>query len=37
MNTEYGYYNGKHIGLFMIKNFIKDIIRPITNKYVLYK
>jgi len=37
MNTEYGYYNGKYIGLFMIKNFIKDIIRKFTNKYVLFR
>ena len=37
MNTEYGYYNGKHISIFMIKNFIKDLVRPITNKYVLFK
>ena len=37
MNTEYGYYNGKRINLFMIKNFLKDMVRPITNKYVLFK
>lgn len=37
MNTEYGFYSGKNIGLFMIKNFIKDLVRPITNKYVLFK
>lgn len=37
MNTEYGFYNGKNIGLFMIKNFLKDLVRPITNKYVLFK
>ena len=37
MNTEYGYYSGKHIKTFMIKNFIKDLVRPITNKYVLFK
>lgn len=37
MNTEYGYYEGKHINIFMLKNIIKDIIRPITNKYVLFK
>ena len=37
MNTEYGFYNGKNISLFMIKNIIKDIFRPITNKYVLFK
>lgn len=37
MNTEYGYYEGKHLNLFILKNIIKDIIRPITNKYVLFK
>lgn len=37
MNTEYGHYNGKHINLFMFKNIIKDIIRPITNKIVIFK
>lgn len=37
MNTEYGYYNGKYIGLFMFKNIAKDIIRKFTNKYVLFK
>lgn len=37
MNTEYGFYNGKNINLFMIKNFFKDLIRPFTNKYVLFK
>jgi len=37
MNTEYGFYSGKNINLFMIKNILKDLIRPITNKYVLFK
>lgn len=37
MNTEYGNYNGNNINLFMIKNILKDFIRPITNKYVLFK
>ena len=37
MNTEYGFYNGKHVSLFMIKNFFKDFIRIFTNKYVLIK
>ena len=37
MNTEYGFYSGKHAGLFMIKNFFKDFIRIFTNKYVLFK
>lgn len=37
MNTEYGFYNGKHVSLFMIKNFFKDFIRIFTNKYVLVK
>ena len=37
MNTEYGFYNGKHVSLFMIKNFFKDFIRIFTNKYVLLK
>lgn len=37
MNTEYGFYNGKHANLFMIKNFFKDFIRIFTNKYVLVK
>lgn len=37
MNTEYGFYNGKHVSLFMIKNFFKDFIRMFTNKYVLLK
>ena len=35
--TEYGDYYGKHINVFMLKNFLKDIIRPITNKIVLFK
>lgn len=35
--TEYGYYNGKHPNVFMMKNILKDLIRPITNKYVLFK
>ena len=37
MNTEYGFYSGKHVGLFMIKNFFKDFIRIFTNKYVLLR
>lgn len=37
VNTEYGEYRGKHINLFMLKNILKDIIRPITNKYVIFK
>ena len=37
MNTEYGFYNGKHANLFIIKNFFKDFIRIFTNKYVLLK
>ena len=37
MNTEYGQYNGKHINLFMFKNIIKDFIRPISNKIVVFK
>lgn len=37
MNTEYGFYNGKHANLFMIKNFFKDFIRIFTNKHVLLK
>lgn len=37
MNTEYGYYNGKHINLFMFKNMLKDIIRKFTNEFVLFK
>ena len=24
MNTEYGYYDGKHINLFMLKNILKQ-------------
>lgn len=37
MNTEYGFYSGKHVNLFMIKNFFKDFVRIFTNKYVLFK
>lgn len=37
LNTEYGYYKGNHENLFMFKNILKDIIRPITNKYVIFK
>lgn len=37
VNTEYGFYKGSHIGLFMFKNFLKDLIRPFTNKYVMLK
>lgn len=37
MTTEYGEYNGKHVGLFMFKNVLKDIVRPITNKIVVCK
>ena len=37
MNTEYGEYHGKHVNLFMFKNVLKDIIRPLTNKFVVLK
>lgn len=35
--TEYGYYNGKHVNLFMLENIFKDFLRVFTNKYVLLK
>lgn len=35
--TEYGYYSGKHVNLFMFKNIIKDFLRIFTNKYVIFK
>lgn len=35
--TEYGYYSGKHVNLFMFKNMIKDFLRIFTNKYVIFK
>ena len=35
--TEYGYYSGKHVNLFMFKNMIKDFLRIFTNKYVTFK
>lgn len=37
MNTEYGYYDGKHINLFMLKNILKDIIKPIIYKIIIFK
>ena len=37
VNTEYGYYKGKHLGIFMFKNFLKDLVKPFTNKYVMLK
>lgn len=37
MNTEYGYYNGKHINLFMLKNILKDLIKPLLYKIVIFK
>ena len=37
MNTEYGEYHGKHVNLFIFKNILKDIVRPITNKFVILK
>lgn len=35
--TEYGYYNGNHVNLFILKNIFKDFIRFFTNKYVLFR
>ena len=35
--TEYGYYNGNHVNLFILKNILKDFIRIFTNKYVILK
>lgn len=35
--TEYGYYEGNHVNLFILKNILKDFIRCFTNKYVILK
>ena len=35
--TEYGEYNGKHLKFFLFKNILKDIVRPLTNKIVVFK
>jgi len=37
VNTEYGEYNGNHLNLFILKNILKDIVRPFTNKIVILK